>query len=266
MTGQGIYSREYTRPLQQGDIFITSGVLRVVPASGDFAPKAWAAYDQTRNPLADPQPPIGGLDSVGGRALVMVLSHDCQLDKEINIAARALMKADKSLSEDEAFAQAEADDELDRFVIVAPLVDAELLLAAREKNSLSDLKSGRTVGYFPLPDESSLGLSGVVVDLSYRTTVDRLTLTQRLVSLSDPARLQLRYALARMDSLRTPDLSSDLAGAVGQKIVDIHLPKKGNQTIKLILDNGKSIEVLPKPGNTSQDGPLRRVIPKKTRK
>ena len=265
MIDREVYSKANTRPLQQGDIFFTSGVERIIASGENFAPRAWAAYDETESPLALPKQFMGGLKSIGGRAIIMVLSHDCQLDKEINIAARELMKKDSNLSEDEAFAQAEKNDELDRFVVVSPIVDADLLLAARDENSLSDIQLGRTVGYYPLPNESSFSLQGVVVDLSYRTTVDRLTLTDRLVSLSDPARLQLRYALARMDSLRTPDLSSDLTGAVGQKIVDIQLPKKGRQTIKLILDNGKSIEVLPKPGNTSQDGPSRRVIPKKAK-
>lgn len=255
-----VYSNTNTRPLQQGDIFFTSGVERIVASSENFAPLAWTAYDETECVLADSKQFMGGLKSIGGRAIVMVLSHDCQLDKEINIAARALMKKDKNLSEDEAFAESEKNDELDRFVLVSPIVDTALLFAARDENSLSDIQLGRAVGYYPLPDEPSLSLQGVVVDLSYRTTVDRLTLTNRLVSLSDPARLQLRYALARMDSLRTPDLSSDLTGAVGQKIVDIQLPKKGRQTITLILDNGKSIEVLPKPGNTSQDG-LSQSIP-----
>jgi hypothetical protein len=257
------YSNEITRPLQQGDIFITSGVARIAHHSDSFAPRAWAAYDETESTLAESNHIMDALKFIGGRAAVMVLSHDCQLDKEINIAARALMKVDANLSEQAAFTKAEADDELDRFVIVSPLVDVDLVYAARDQNSLADILSARTVGYFPLPDEPTLSLEGVVVDLSYRTTVDRLTLTDRLVSLSDPARLRLRYALARMDSLRTPDLSSDLIEAVGQKIVDIQLPKKGRQTIELILDNGKRIEVLPKPGNTPQEGASRRSTPRK---
>lgn len=265
VTSQETYRGDSTRPLQQGDIFITSGVVRLALASDPYAPPAWIDSDRIRNKLDAPTPFAPGLDSVGGRALVMVLSHDCHLDKEINIAARALLKADRNLSENDAYAKAENDDTLDRFVIVSPLVDVDLLPVARNQNARTDLLAGRTVGYFPLPQEPSLNLDGVVVDLSYRATVDRLTLTRRLTSLTDPARLRLRYALARMDSLRTPDLNSNLQEAVGQKIIDVKLPRKGQQTIKLMLDNGKTLEVLPKPGYTTLDEPARRKIPKKTR-
>lgn len=264
MNENEFYSSDNGRPLQQGDIFTTSGIIRVTPPENEFSPAAWAGYDTTRSSLAGPIARSEGLDSIGGRALTMVLSHDCHLDKEINIAARALMKKDPKLSEAAAFEIAEGDDELDRYVIVSPIIDADQLLAARDQNSLSDLIAGRTIGYFPLPDSPSRNLEGVVVDLSYRTTVDRLTLVERLCSLTDPARLQLRYALARMDSLRTPDVGDNLVAAVGQRIVDIKLPRRGNQVITLLLENGKSVEVLPKPGDTPQDGPARKIKSRKT--
>lgn len=264
MNEEEFYSRNNARPLQQGDIFATSGIIRITSTENDSSPDAWAAYDKVRSALASPTANSVGLDSIGGRALTMVLSHDCQLDKEINIAARALMKKDSKLSEEVAFEIAEADDQLDRYVIVSPIVDADCLLAARDQNSLSELVAGRVIGYFPLPDSPSRNLKGVIVDLSYRTTVDRLTLVDRVCSLTDPARLRLRYALARMDSLRTPDVAGDLMAAVGQRIVDIKLPKRGNQTITLILDNGRSVEVLPKPASTPQGGPARKKIPKTT--
>ncbi len=246
MNEEEFYSHDNGRPLQQGDIFATSGIIRITSSDNESSPDAWAVYDKVRSTLASPIPNSGGLDSIGGRALTMVLSHDCHLDKEINIAARALMKKDSKLNEAAAFEIAEDDHELDRYVIVSPIVDVDQLLAGRDQNSLSELIAGRIIGYFPLPDSPSRNLEKVIVDLSYRATVDRLTLVDRLCSLSDPARLQLRYALARMDSLRTPDVGGDLLAAVGQRIVDIKLPKRGIQTITLILENGKSVEVLPK--------------------
>lgn len=258
------YSSDIGRPLQQGDIFTSSGIIRITPPGDNFSPEAWAAYDKTHSNLAGPTAKNVGLDSIGGRALTMVLSHDCHLDKEINIAVRALMKNNSNLSEEAAFEIAEDEDELDRYVIVSPIVDAEYLLAARDQNSLSELLAGRVIGYFPLPDSPSRHFEGLVVDLSYRATVDRLTLVDRQCSLTDLARLQLRYALARMDSLRTPDVGSDLMAAVGQRIVDIKLPKRGSQVITLILENGKSVQVLPKPADTPHDGPARKKSPQKT--
>ena len=44
-----------------------------------------------------------------------------------------------------------------------------------------------------------------------------------------------------MDSLRTPDLGTDFQDAVDQKIIDVKLPRKGQQTIKLLLENGKTL-------------------------
>lgn len=260
MNEEEFYSGDNGLPLQQGDIFTTSGIIRIISTANESSPNAWIAYDKVRATLAGSTPNLVGLESIGGRALTMVLSHDCQLDKEINIAARALMKNDPKLSEAAAFEIAEADDELDRYVIVSPVVDADRLFAARNPDSLAALVAGGVIGYFPLPHSPSRNLEGVIVDLSYRTTVDRFTLADRLCSLTDPARLQLRYALAKMDSLRTPQVSGDLLAAVGQRIVDIKLSKRGNQTITLILENGKSVEVLPKPGNTPQGGPTRKRL------
>ena len=77
------------------------------------------------------------------------------------------------------------------------------------------LPAGRIVGYLPIPDSPELALPETVADLGHRTTVDRLTLTQRLTSLTDGARLRLRYALARMDSLRIPDVGAELEAALG---------------------------------------------------
>ena len=147
------YRGDNLRPLQQGDIFTTSGVIRLALTSDPFTPPAWIDFDHVRNKLDAPTPLAPGLESVGGRALVMVLSHDCHLDKEINIAARALLKADRNLSENDAYTEAENDGTLDRFVIVSPLVDIDLVPVARNQNARADLLAGRTVSYFPLPTD-----------------------------------------------------------------------------------------------------------------
>lgn len=212
-----MYSADTSRPIQQGDLFISSGVTRIVATAGAYTPAAWESFSEPVGQVAPPLSGAAGLSALGGRALVMVVSHDCQLDKEANQRARALMKAG-GLDEEAAFALAEDDDTLDRHVIVCPVVPLDGLLDPADTSSRALLARGRLLGYYPLVDEGRLGLDGVVVDLGLRATVDRLTLDQRLVSLTDPARIQLRYALARMDSLRTPDIGHELDLAVGQRI------------------------------------------------
>lgn len=50
----------------------------------------------------------------------MVVSHDCHLDKELHLAARALRAVAATLTEADAYSRAEADGTLDRHVIVSP--------------------------------------------------------------------------------------------------------------------------------------------------
>ena len=257
------YSRDVGRPLQQGDVFLTSGLTRVALAGNVHTPAAWSSFSTNRSDFAPSLPGLPGLSSISGRAAVMVVSHDCHLDKEVHLRARELMR-DPGLSEEAAYESAEDDDSLDRHITVCPIIHLDNLAAADDKDARGQIRSGRRVGYLPLPDSAPLGLNGCVADLSYRATVDRLTLTQRLVSLTDDARLQLRYALARMDSLRTPDIGAELELAVGQRVVGVERPRGKRMTIVLHLSDGATLELLPRPGTTSLEGPRRQKAPTKT--
>lgn len=253
-----IYAINEVRPLQQGDIIFSSGVVRLTVANEIFTPPAWVGIDTIQSQMVAAKSKTSGLGTIGGPALVMVLSHDCQLDKDINRAARQLMKADSSLTPDAAFELAEQNPELDRFVLVAPLVDVHQIPNGGDQNITNSILAGMTLGYFPLQDEKNLAIHRTVVDLNYRSTVDVFTLSRRLTSLTDIARLQLRYALARMDSLRVPVLETVFSEAIGQKITDVLPPRKGSQTVKLVLENGKALEVLLPPTEPEQAGPTRK--------
>lgn len=255
-----VYSADTSRPIQQGDIFITSGVTRTAVQAAPYTPPAWAPFSFVTNDLAAARDGLPALSTVGGRVLVMVVCHDCHLDKEANLYARGLVKAQK-LSEDEAFALAESDDSLDRHVIVSPVVAIRDLVPAEDVSNQALIRRGRLLGYFPLPDDGRLGLQDVVVDLGLRATVDRLTLTDRLVSLTDPTRIQLRYSLARMDSLRTPDIGHELDLALGQKITAVLRPDSKRATVGLQLEDGSVLELLPRPGDTPLEGPRRKRPP-----
>jgi hypothetical protein len=124
--------------------------------------------------------------------------------------------------------------------------------------------SGHVVGYLPVP---ALIVSGAtlipeaVVDLNYRTTLDRLAYAQRLSCISEPARDRLRYALARLDVL--PTLESQLSDAVGQRVVKARVHKKNPLMVQLTLEDGSVLELLktpgsPRPGPTSR---TRRSVP-----
>lgn len=65
-----------------------------------------------------------------GRALVMVTSHDCGLDKEFSAAVTVLMEG--WLDEAAAMKAAEARDDLDRSFSVSPLVDPASVTVAGE--------------------------------------------------------------------------------------------------------------------------------------
>jgi hypothetical protein len=254
-----LFSDDTTLPLQQGDVFIHGGVARIARPDG-WSPPAWAPYESFRHTFREAG--AGGRvvaqDVVAGSGLVMVVSHDCHLDKELHLAARALLKEQPERGEDWAYETAEADDELDRHVVVSPIV-------ALGQVPVSDkglLLAGRVVGYVPVPASPGHGLTDpAVVDLGHRSTVDRLTLTWRLASITDPARLQLRDALARMDSLRTPDLSSELEAAVGKKIIGIERPTGKRLTLLISFEDGDVMHLLPRPGDTPQDGPGRTKQP-----
>lgn len=191
----------------------------------------------------------------------MVVSHDCHLDKEANHRARSLMK-EFQLGEDEAFAIAEDDDTLDRHVVVSPIVSTDALVDPSDRSRRDLLARGRLLGYYPLEDADRLGLSGATVDLGLRATVDRLTLTARLVSLTDAARIQLRCALARIDSLRTPDIGHELDLAVGQRVVKVLRPDAKRPTVVLVLEDGAELELLPRPADIPLGGPRRGKVPR----
>ena len=62
------------------------------------------------------------------------------------------------------------------------------------------------------------------------------------------ARSQLRYALVRLDALRTPYLGFDVEGVIGRSIERAEVPKGDPLTVRLHLDDGSVIELLQQPG------------------
>ncbi len=239
------------RPLQQGDVFLTAGAVALTHTGSDFT---FGFPQQVRVVLAPAQGDAPGLDAVGTRCLVMVVSHDCQLDKELHLAARRLRKENSELTEEAAYARAEDDASLDRNVVVSPVVGLSSISAAGGTVDSSLLSAGRIVGYLPIPMQPPVMPQEAVVELTVRVTVDRLALSSRVASLTDDARIQLRYALARMDSLRIPDIGEELAAAVGSRIKAVHRPDAKRPTVTIELENGQHLELLPRPAAPPPEG------------
>ena len=243
-------------PPQQGDILL-GAVTRIV-ADDSFAPARWIALDERSATLA-PAEQVGQLEIpalrvAAGRALVMVCSHDCGLDKEFNVAVDEMLDptAPQHLDEAGAVAVAEARLDLDRNFAVSPLVDPDHVAVAGRPVDRGLLMGGHVVGYLPVPALVIGGRTVIpesVVDLGYRATLDRLAYVQRITCISEEARDRLRFALARLDVLRTPSLEFQLSKAVGQEITSARVSKKNPLLVELVLADGTKVQLLKKPAS-----------------
>jgi hypothetical protein len=222
--------------LQQGDILL-AGVTRITGDDG-YSPPQWEFLDTHHVQVAGVKPDSSAVRFFAGFGLVMVTSHDCQLEKEWNRRRSDLIAEGRTEEE----AAAEADPTLDRTLLASPLVDPEDIAVDQ-----GNLLAGHVVGYVPVPASPDELVPQCVVDLSYRCTLDRFDVV-RVASVTALARSQLRYALVRMDALRTPNLGFAVEDVIGRSIQHAEVPRKDPLTVLLILDDGSTIELLQQPG------------------
>ena len=235
---------ESHEPPRQGDILLC-GVTRVVAADG-YSPPQWESLDTNFTHIEDNGQAGRPLNIAAGIALAMVVTHDCQLDKEWNRRVRQLMK--EGANQDEAEKEASADSALDRTLVVSPLLDPEDLQADR-----GNLLAGRVIGYLPVPRHPEGLIEECVVDLTYQCTIDRYDVV-KVASVSEAARKQLRYALIQLDALRTANLGFEVEAVVGHKITEVNVPKSDPLTVHIQLDDGQTIQLLQQPGTPDQTG------------
>lgn len=238
IAAEGFYRAE-AGGLQQGDILL-SGVSRITADDG-YSPLQWDQLDAQQVVLDDAKPGHEPLRLFTGFGLVMVTSHDCQLEKEWNRRRSELLALGQT--EDDAEAAATADNSLDRSVVASPLIDPDDLTTVDRGNLLG----GHVVGHLPVPASMDGHIPQSVVDLTYRCTVDRLDVV-RVASLTALARSQLRYALVRLDALRTPHLGFEVESVIGHRIEGATVPKRDPLTVRLRLDDGRVIELMQQPG------------------
>ncbi len=175
----------------------------------------------------------------------MVLTHDCQLEKEWNQRVRELERS--GMSTERAETEATADATLDRTLVVSPLVDQNELRDGR-----GNLLAGKVIGYLPVPAHPDNLVAECVADLTYQCTVDRLDVV-KIVSITETARKQLRYALIQLDALRTADLGFEVEAVVGRTIHKVEVPARDPLTVHIHLDDGQVIQLLQQPGSLDQE-------------
>ena len=230
---------------------LTQGDLVVAPlsrtTSGFFTPERWDALDEHRVTIPANNS-TGSIELFAGRAVLMVTSHDCHHDKEWNedVRRRVLQGATQPDPED----QAEADTSLDRTFQASPLVKIDDFPASKREA----LGRGQVVGYLPVPQDTATRLPPSVVDLTYRVTIDRLAIERRVCGLNSVGRAQLRYSLARFDSLRSVSLGFDVEEVVGHRITDAKVTKNTAIEIFITLDNGEQLRFLQHPVDPTTGG------------
>lgn len=234
---------EWHDPPRQGDI-VLCGVSRII-AEDRHSPSQWESLDAHFVEIDGAWDNDKPLAIAAGIGLAMVLTHDCQLDKEWNQRVRELERG--GTSTERAEAEATADATLDRTLVVSPLVDPNDLRGGR-----GNLLAGRVIGYLPVPAHPEQLVEECVVDLTYQCTIDRFDVV-KVASISEAARKQLRYALIQLDALRTADLGFEVEAVVGRTIQRVDVPKRDPLTVRIQLDDGQVIQLLQQPGSPDQE-------------
>jgi hypothetical protein len=235
--------------LSQGDIYLAPTVI------------AWSAESFRAMPVVPPAPrrsgetvfvPAWGRSSVSAAPLVtlattwapvLVLSHDCEIDKEFNEHVDVLVRG--GMAEEEAEQQASGMPELDRYVLVSPLLAYDERELAAER--WEAVRAGQKIGYFPLPSMPRFENAEFFVHLSRICTVERRLLSPgyKVTSLTEPARALLRFKLAEALSSRNLSVVSKLEAAIGRQIADVRTLKIKRQdaTVSLVMDDGSEVQV-----------------------
>ena len=171
---------------------------------------------------------------------VLVVSHDCQLEKDFNERVRALIAEGAGL--DDARSMASDDPLLDRWAVVAPLVAYDKIPAHRH----AGIRAGDRIGYFAL-DALPGANADLVVDLGRLATVDVRLLPQsrKVASLAPTSAAELRYKLAEAYALRDLSVIRELESMAGRRILRAEaLPKsKKKSALLLHLDDGGTMHL-----------------------
>lgn len=202
------------------------------PGSEPGTPRSPAVLGAgTRGRLWDARSAL--IATVGYHALwspVLVLSHDCELEKQFNERVEEL-KA-QGVAEDEAIAAATADPTLDPFAVVAPILPYTAFEARRH----AGMRAGQRIGILPLDQIPGDG-ADYVVDLFRPVTVAVGLLPQfrKVASLAPPSVGELRYKLSEAYAIRDLAVLAKIEALVGRTIVRAEALPKSQKKSALVL-------------------------------
>lgn len=230
--------------LRQGDVFLAPSATLVPPTRRDLdAPRPGPERigDAHRIALWDgSRPPFPDVSAEVRLTPVLVVSHDCDLEKDFNERVRELLAG--GASEEEAVAAAEADPALDPFAVVAPVQPYDSLPERRR----AGVRGGQRIGYLPLDRLPGDG-GDYFADLGQLATVAVQLLPQRakVASLDRDSVFELRYKVSEAYAVRDLAVLWELEALVGRTIVRaVALPKSGKKTsLQLYLADGDVVHL-----------------------
>lgn len=255
--------------LLQGDIFLCPSAFLFAPAGGAQPFRVPPSPDRVADigkdvmvPAWQPGtresqvPPVWHATRWGA---VMVLSHECELQKDWNALRKHFVVS--GVSADQALRLANERVDVDRFAVVSPILTYAELAAEwpeelRTEARLADVRRGQRVSCLPLPSHPEGVWSDVVVSLGRAATVERSLLRpdRRLASLTPSARGVLRHKLERTYATRDLSVLDELEAAVGQTITDVRVEplqqkKGGRKEVQMVihLANGEMLHMIGSP-------------------
>jgi hypothetical protein len=155
----------------------------------------------------------------------IIVSHDCDLEKDFNERVHALLAEGMEL--EDARRRASDDPALDPLVVVAPLLTYDDVPVAHRQG----IRQAQRIGYFPLPPLPGAGDAEYLVDLGRVATVDYLLFRAKLASLTHEAAGVLRYKLSEAYASRDLSVILELEALVGETIAHVEaLPKSAKKT------------------------------------
>ena len=239
--------------LSQGDIFVAPSVVlcdlndlevsdnaSLPPVVGERRPiRIWGRPEPQTEGAA---PAVGAIVSW---TPVIVLSHDCEIDKQFNEEIDRYLTDNPGSDEKEVIAYMSARGDLDRHILVSPLLPYVEEFAPEWKHD--SIERGVRIGYFPVPAVPQYNEDGFFIHLAQVSTVERGLLAPgyKVASLSEPARALVRFKIAEALASRNLSLFSKLESAVGRTIADVkHLKSRNSKvTVGLLLDDGTELQV-----------------------
>jgi hypothetical protein len=208
---------------------------------------------------------------------VMVITHECDLQKDFNALGRICAR-EEGLSVEEVEVRLAGRLDLDRYAVVAPVLSYDDLRQQwppelRTDQREGDVRRGTRMDFFPLPAHPAGLFADSVVSFVRMGTIERRLLesAHRIASLSEPARAVLRYKLGSQLSIRDASVVPEIEAAVGQRIVRSAVipipPAKGRKkqiSVVLHLENGDVLHLQGEPIREAMpDGPERSVAERK---